>query len=81
MGIKPTSFALLVHDRSVDEARRRSAYLDAIGDEWDPIRAVAQEMHAHELLYSNLNLEQQRVYDELVSAGVLPDRTVNRAAD
>jgi hypothetical protein len=81
VGIKPKSFALIIHDLSVDEARRRSAILDAIGDDWDPIRALAQEMQAHELLYSNLNPEQQRVYDELVSAGVLPDRTVNRAAD
>jgi Family of unknown function (DUF6400) len=81
MGIKLTSFARIVHDLSVDEVRRRSANLDAIGDDWDPIRAAAQEIQAHELLYSNLNHEQQRVYDELVSAGVLPDRTVNRAAD
>jgi hypothetical protein len=81
VGIKPKSFALIIHDLSVDEPRRRSAILDAIGDDWDPIRALAQEMQAHELLYSNLNPEQQRIYDELVSAGVLPDRTVNRAAD
>jgi hypothetical protein len=79
--IKPKPFALFIHDLSVDEARRRSAILDAIGDDWDPIRALAQEMQAHEMLYSNLNSDQQRVYDELVSAGVLPDRTMNRAAD
>ena len=81
MRIEPKPFALFVHDLSVDEARRRSAILDAIGDDWDPIRALAQEMQAHEMLYSNLNSDQQRVYDELVSAGVLPDRTMNRAAD
>ncbi len=33
------------------------------------------------MLYSNLDEEQQRVYDELVSEGVLPDRTVNRVID
>ena len=81
MGIKPKSFPLIIHDLSVDEPRRRSAILDAIGDDWDPIRALAQEMQAHEQLYSNLNPEQQRIYDELVSAGVLPDRTADRAAD
>jgi hypothetical protein len=33
------------------------------------------------MLYSNLDAEQQRLYDNLVSAGVLPDRAVDRAAD
>jgi hypothetical protein len=33
------------------------------------------------MLYSDLDEEQQRIYDELVSARVLPDRTVNRVAD
>src|SRR5580693_1227651 len=79
VGITPMSFALIIHDLSVDEARRRSAILGAIGDDWDPIRALAQEMQAHELLYLNLNSEQHWIYDELVSAGVLPDRTVNHA--
>jgi hypothetical protein len=75
------SFALIIHDLSVDEARRRSAILDAIGDDWDPIRALAQETQAHEPLYFDLNPDQQRIYNELVSAGVLPDRTADRAAD
>jgi len=72
---------VITHDLVLDEARRRTAILEAIGDDWDPIEALAQEMQAYELLYSNLNPEQQRIYDELVSAGVLPDRTLNRAAD
>ena len=33
------------------------------------------------MLYSDLDDEQQRIYDELVRAGVLPDRTVDRVAD
>ncbi len=33
------------------------------------------------MLYSDLDDEQQRIYDELVHAGVLPDRAVDRAAD
>ncbi|MCW2686389.1 MAG: hypothetical protein JWR37_1279 [Mycobacterium sp.] len=69
------------HNLASDETRRRTAILAAIGDDWDPIQALAGEMQAYELLYSNLDSEQQRIYDELVSAGVLPDRTVNGAAD
>ena len=33
------------------------------------------------MLYSDLDDEQQRIYDELVHAGVLPSRAVDRAAD
>lgn len=70
-----------VYDLTLDEARRRSAVLEAIGEDWDPIRALAEEEQAYAMLYSNLDAEQQRYYDELVSAGVLPDRGVHRASD
>jgi hypothetical protein len=33
------------------------------------------------MLYSNLDEDQQRVYDELVSAGVLPERDGDRVTD
>ncbi|MDA4107854.1 hypothetical protein MHOL44478_11345 [Mycobacterium holsaticum DSM 44478] len=36
---------------------------------------------AHDMLYSDLDADQQRIYDDLVAAGVLPDRTVHRATD
>jgi Family of unknown function (DUF6400) len=55
--------------------------LEAIGDDWDPIAVLAEEEKAYDMLYSDLDEEQQRIYDELVLAGVLPDRTVNRVAD
>ena len=42
---------------------------------------LAEEEKAYDMLYSDLDEEQQRIYDELVSAGVLPDRTVTRVAD
>jgi hypothetical protein len=71
----------IAYDLTLDEARRRTAILEAIGEDWDPIQALAEEEQAYEMLYSNLDLDQQRVYDELVRAGVLPDRTVNRVAD
>ncbi|MDT5091373.1 MAG: hypothetical protein QOH60_736 [Mycobacterium sp.] len=66
------------YDLTLDEVRRRSAVLEAIGDDWDPIRALADEERAWEMLYSDLDDDQQRIYDKLVAAGVLPDRTVNR---
>lgn len=62
------------YDLTLDEARRRSAVLEAIGDDWDPGAVLALENRAWDLLYSGLDDEQQRIYDELVSAGVLPQR-------
>jgi hypothetical protein len=69
------------YDLTLDEARRRSAVLEAIGDDWDPIAVLAEEEKAYDMLYSDLDEEQQRIYDELVGAGVLPDRAVSRVAD
>lgn len=68
-------------DLTLDEARRRTAVLEAIGEDWDPIAVLAEEERAYDMLYSNLDADQQRIYDELVIAGVLPDRTVGRVAD
>jgi Family of unknown function (DUF6400) len=59
-------------DLTLDEARRRSAVLEAMGDDWDPVAVLAEEQTAYDMLYSDLDAEQQRVYDELVRAGVLP---------
>ncbi len=69
------------YDLTLDEARRRTAVLEAIGDDWDPIAVLAEENEAYDLLYSNLDSEQQRIYDELVSAGVLPERDGDRVTD
>ena len=69
------------YDLTLDEARRRTAVLEAIGDDWDPIAVLAEENEAYDLLYSNLDAEQQRIYDELVSAGVLPERDGDRVTD
>lgn len=69
------------YDLTLDEARRRTAVLEAIGDDWDPIAVLAEEDRAWDMLYSDLDAEQQRIYDELVSAGVLPGRAANRVAD
>jgi hypothetical protein len=69
------------YDLTLDEARRRSAVLDALGDDWDPIAVLADEQRAEEMLYSDLDAEQQRIYDDLVRAGVLPGRVADHAAD
>jgi len=69
------------YDLTLDEARRRSAVLEATGDDWDPIAVLAEEQKAYDMLYSDLDEEQQRVYDELVCAGVLPERTADRVTD
>jgi hypothetical protein len=69
------------YDLTLDEARRRSAVLEAIGNDWDPIAVLAEEQKAYDMLYSDLDEEQQRVYDELVRAGVLPERTADRVTD
>ncbi|OBF34857.1 hypothetical protein A5724_15850 [Mycobacterium sp. ACS1612] len=69
------------YDLTLDEGRRRAAVLEAIGDDWDPVAVLAEEEKAYDMLYSDLDDEQQRIYDELVAAGVLPDRTANRVAD
>lgn len=68
-------------DLTLDEARRRSAVLSAIGDDWDPGAVMAEEDKAYDMLYAGLDDAQQRIYDELVAAGVLPDRSVQHVAD
>jgi hypothetical protein len=71
----------MAFDLTLDEARRRAAVLQAIGDDWDPVAVLAQEERAYDMLYADLDTAQQRIYDELVEAGVLPDRSVRRVAD
>jgi Family of unknown function (DUF6400) len=69
------------YDLTLDEARRRAAILEAIGDDWDPVEVLAQEDRAYAMLYSDLDDDQQRIYDDLVVAGVLPDRVAGRVPD
>jgi hypothetical protein len=80
MGVEPGHLAF-AYDLTLDEARRRAAVLEAIGEDWDPVGVLAQEDRAYAMLYSNLNDEQQRTYDDLVAAGVLPDRVAGRVPD
>ncbi len=76
-----TNHLAFAYDLTFDEVRRRTAVLAAIGDGWDPVEALVQEDRAHAMLYSGLDDEQQRLYDDLVAAGVLPDRGAGRVPD
>ncbi|HET7739048.1 DUF6400 family protein [Mycolicibacterium sp. YH-1] len=69
------------YDLTLDEVRRRQAVLAAIGEDWDPVAVLAQEDEAYAMLYSGLDAEQQRIYNDLVIAGVLPEGLGRRAAD
>jgi hypothetical protein len=69
------------YDLTLDEARRRAAVIEAIGEDWDPLAVLAEEDRAYAMLYSGLDDEQQRIYDGLVAAGVLPGRVAGRVAD
>jgi hypothetical protein len=42
---------------------------------------LAEEDRAYAMLYAGLDDEQQRIYDDLVAAGVLPDRVAGRVSD
>jgi hypothetical protein len=69
------------YDMTLDEGRRRAAVLEAIGDDWDPVAVLAEEERAYDMLYADLDEEQQGVYDHLVAVGVLPDRSASRVSD
>ena len=80
MAAEPDHLAF-AYDLTLDEARRREAVLKAIGDDWDPVEVLDQEDRAYAMLYSDLDDDQQRIYDDLVAAGVLPDRVAGRVTD
>ncbi|MCL2731543.1 MAG: DUF6400 family protein [Actinomycetia bacterium] len=67
-------------DLTFEEARRRAEVVAALGPDWDPMAALQGEQEAYALLYSGLDAEQQRTYDMLVAAGVLPGEEPGRAA-
>ncbi|MFB6680085.1 DUF6400 family protein [Streptomyces sp. NPDC057684] len=67
-------------DLTFEEARRRAEVVAALGPDWDPVAVLRGEDEAHALLYSGLDAGQQRTYDLLVAAGVLPGEEPGRAA-
>jgi hypothetical protein len=74
---EPVDFAV---DLTSHEMVRRAHVMEALGPGWDPVEMLRREEAAYDLLYSGLDEEQQRVYDLLVSAGVLPRRGDGRAS-
>ncbi|MFF7969834.1 DUF6400 family protein [Streptomyces sp. NPDC007905] len=74
---EPVDFVV---DLTSHEMLRRTHVLAALGPDWDPVAALRGEEEAYDLLYSGLSAEQQRLYDELVAAGVLPGRGGGHAA-
>ncbi|MER6531106.1 DUF6400 family protein [Streptomyces sp. NPDC001508] len=76
-GSAPVDFTV---DLTAHEAHRRAHVLAAVGPHWDPAEVLRGEEAAYDLLYSGLDEEQRRVYDDLVAAGVLPPRGGGRAA-
>ncbi|WP_412075011.1 DUF6400 family protein [Streptomyces xanthophaeus] len=67
-------------DLTSHEVLRRAQVMAALGPDWDPVEVLRGEETAYELLYSGLDEEQQRVYEDLVAAGVLPGRGGGHAA-
>jgi hypothetical protein len=61
----------LVFDLARHEQTRLAAVLEAVGASYDPAEVLAGELEAHALLYSGLDAEQQRIYGELMTGGVL----------
>ncbi|MFB7258753.1 DUF6400 family protein [Streptomyces nojiriensis] len=67
-------------DLTSQEVLRRAQVMAALGPDWDPMEVLLGEEAAYDLLYSGLDAEQQRLYDDLVAAGVLPSRGDGSAA-
>ncbi|WP_046734351.1 DUF6400 family protein [Streptomyces humi] len=68
---EPVEFSV---DLTGHELTRRAHVMNALGAEWDPVEVMRGEEEAYDMLYSGLDEEQQRLYDSLVEAGVLPRR-------
>lgn len=60
-------------DLTAHECARLAAVLDAVSWYWDPTEVYTGEAEARRLLYTNLDPDQQAVYDLLIADGVLPD--------
>ncbi|MGW7031563.1 DUF6400 family protein [Streptomyces xanthophaeus] len=67
-------------DLTAHEVLRRAQVMAALGPDWDPVEVLRGEEDAYRLLYSGLDAEQQRTYEDLVAGGVLPARGGGRAA-
>ncbi len=62
-------------DLTAHEIARQAEVRLALNDDFDEITALEDEQLAYRMLYSDLDAEQQAVYDNLVEHGVLPRRS------
>jgi hypothetical protein len=69
---------LHVFDLTAHEQTRLVAVLDSLGNNFDPLAVLEGEREAHAQLYSGLDSEQLAVYQQLVRAGVLDERPLDR---
>jgi Family of unknown function (DUF6400) len=60
-------------DLTAHEGTRLAAVLEALGPDWDPVEVYAGEAEARQMLYSNLDADQQSCYDLLIAHGVISD--------
>lgn len=58
-------------DLAAHEQTRVAAVLTAVGDQLNLLDMYHNECDATRMLYSGLSLEQWKIYDQLVEAGVI----------
>ena len=63
----------MAFDFGTHELTRLSAVLTACGNNLNLVTMHAAECDARRLLYSSLNPEQRRIYQQLTEAGILND--------
>ncbi|MFD6228655.1 DUF6400 family protein [Streptomyces sp. NPDC060232] len=61
-------------DLTPQEVLRRAQVMEALGPDWNPLEVLQGEEAAYDLLYSGLDTQQQHLYNNLVTTGVLPPR-------
>lgn len=75
-----SAHAVFEIDLTLEETRRRAAFMTALEPSWDPAAAMRAEDEAYDLLYSGLDERQREIHDMLVATGVLPRRRPGHAA-
>ncbi|MFJ2598462.1 DUF6400 family protein [Streptomyces erythrochromogenes] len=67
-------------DLTPQEALRRTQLTQTPDPHWNPIEVLHGEETAYNLLYSRLNPQQQALYNNLPTAGILPTPGNSHAA-
>ncbi len=58
------------YDLTAHEPQRLAAVIEA-SEDWNPAEALAGEVEAHRLLYSDLDADQHAVYEMLIAEGLI----------